>query len=212
MEDLIEQGTNRFRVEHGLERLAPDARLERAARDFARFMASTDEYGHEAGGTTPVERARRAGYDFCMVSENIAFQHSSGEFATADLARRYVEGWKDSPGHRRNLLEPDATDLAVAVSQSSKSRRYYAVQLFGRPRSRTVSFRVTNASRRGFSYAIGAKPYELRPREARRHTVCGVVEASFPSAGNGEGRTLRPSDGENLVVRGENRLTVTAER
>lgn len=201
-----------MRAEQGLARLAPDETLARAARGFADFMARTDEYGHAAGGTTPVERARRAGYDDCLVSENIAFQYSGGEIATSDLARRYLEGWMGSPGHRRNLLEPDAIDLGVAVAQSPKNRRYYAVQLFGRPRSRAIEFRVTNAARRGFGYRVGEKSYELGPREARRHTVCGAMEVSFPAAENGKGRTIRPAGGENLVVRGEAELSVSAER
>lgn len=164
-------------------------------------MARTDDYGHDAGGTTPVQRARRAGYEDCMVAENIAFQYSSAEFATDDLARRYLEGWKESPGHRKNLLDADATDLAVAVAQSPRTRRYYAVQMFGRPRSRAVEFRVTSAARRPFSYRVGEKSFELQPREARRHTVCGTLEVSLPAGEKEKGRTVRPSGGENFVVR-----------
>ena len=211
-EDLIEEATNEFRVENGLRRLAPDAKLARAARGFAEFMARTDEYGHTADGSTPMDRAKRAGYQYCLVSENISFQFTSAEFQTADLARRYVEGWKNSPGHRANMLEPDATDLAVAVARSAKTRKYYAVQLFGRPLSRAVEFRVTNAARRGFDYRVGEKSFSLKPREAREHTVCGSLPVRVPGAENEKGRTIRPSGGENIVVRGESRLTVSAER
>ena len=211
-EDLIEQATNDFRAEHGLRRLAPDAQLARAARAFADFMARSDQYGHTADGSTPVERAKRAGYDYCLVSENIAFQYTSAEFETGELARRYVQGWKESPGHRGNMLEPDATDLAVAVAKSARSRKYYAVQLFGRPRSRAIEFRVTNAARRGFDYRVGEKSYALRPREVRSHTVCGSLQVSFPGTENEKGRSIRPSGGENIVVRGDSRLTIAAER
>jgi uncharacterized protein YkwD len=43
-----------------------------------------------------------------------------------------VEGWKRSPGHRRNLLAREATQTGVAVARSDQGY-YYAVQLFGRP-------------------------------------------------------------------------------
>jgi hypothetical protein len=216
-EELVELATNQFRAEQGLKRAAPDATLERAARGFADFMART----HSADGAPPAERARGAGYDYCLVSENISYQYSSEPFATADLARRYVEGWKDSPGHRKNMLEPGAADMAIAMARSPRSGRYYAVQMFGRPRSKSIEFRVTNAARRAVDYRIAARGYTLRPREARVHTLCTPEDVSFPGAGvpsgagiepNGKGRKIRPSGGDNLVVRGEAHLTVGAER
>lgn len=212
VEELVEQGTNRFRAEQGLGCLAPDAKLERAARALADFMARTDEYGHTADGSTATDRVRRAGYDDCLVSENIALQYSSADFDPAELARRFVEGWKGSPGHRKNMVDPDATDLAVAVTRSPHTKYYYGVQVFGRPRSRAIEFRVTNASRRGVDYRVGDRRYELHPREARVHATCGPPEVSFPAAANEEGRKIRPSGGENVVVRGDARLTVRAER
>ena len=212
VEDLIERGTNQFRTEQGAEALRMEPRLERAARALAEFMARTEEYGHTADGSTPTERARRAGYDDCMVSENIAFNYSSADFATEDLARRFVEGWKASPGHRKNMADPDATDLGVAVVRGPRNKHYYGVQVFGRPRARAIQFRVTNSSRRSTSYRVNDRRYEINPREARVHSVCGPPEVGFPAATNEEGRKIRPSGGENLVVRGEARLTVSAER
>jgi uncharacterized protein YkwD len=109
--------------------------LARTVRDFVDFMARTDRYGHEADGKQPADRARGHGYDYCLVSENIAYQYNSAGFRTAALARDFVEGWKHSPQHRKNMLEPAATQTAVAVARSEKSGRYYAVQMFGRPKS-----------------------------------------------------------------------------
>jgi hypothetical protein len=143
-----------------------------------------------------------------MVSENIAFQYSTGAFATPDLARTYVQGWKDSPGHRRNMLDPGVVHLGVAVARSPHSGRYYAVQVFARPRSRAMEFRVTNASKRVVDYAVDGRGYTVRPGEARFHTVCTPEDVSFPGAENGKGRTIRPSAGENLVVRADSRIAI----
>jgi uncharacterized protein YkwD len=135
VETMIVDATNQLRHDRGVGRVEWDPQLEHAARDFARYMARTDHYGHEADGKTPAQRARVRGYDYCLVAENIAYQFSSAGFGTNELAHRTVEGWKKSAGHRENMLEPTALDTAVAVAQSEKTGRYYAVQMFGRPRS-----------------------------------------------------------------------------
>lgn len=133
VERLVVTGANDFRRGEGAAPLAVDAKLSAAARGLAAHMARTDRYGHEADGRTPAQRVQAQGYTWCMVAENIAMQYYSGGFATDELAQRFVQGWVDSPGHRRNLLERDATQTGVAIAHSARSGRYYAVQVFGRP-------------------------------------------------------------------------------
>jgi uncharacterized protein YkwD len=132
---MILEDTNQFRRAEGLGGVKPGHALEKAARYFAGYMAASDRYGHSADGATPAQRAVAHGYDYCLVSENIAYQWNNTGFATAELARDFFEGWKKSPGHRRNMLEREATDTAVAVAKSPRTQRWYAVQMFGRPRS-----------------------------------------------------------------------------
>jgi uncharacterized protein YkwD len=208
VEALVVRSTNEFRAEQGRGRLAPDPALTRAARGFADFMARTDQYGHQADGKEPSDRARERGYGFCMISENIAHQFTTGSFATAELARRFVESWKGSPGHRRNMLEEAATDIGAAVAHAPKSGRYYGVQMFGRPSSRMIEFRVTNVSRRSIDYRVGSKAWRLAASEGRAHKLCVPEEVSFPQAESGKGRTIRPSGGENLVAGGDARITI----
>jgi uncharacterized protein YkwD len=43
-----------------------------------------------------------------------------------------MAGWMDSPGHRRNILDKDFTEIGVAVGYSVDGRPYYC-QVFGRP-------------------------------------------------------------------------------
>jgi len=212
VEELIVRRTNEFRVDRGLARVEPDAALGRAARAFADYMARTDRYGHDADGKKPSERARSSGYDHCLVSENIAYQFSSGPFTKAELTRGFVEGWKDSPGHRRNMLEPAATDIAAAVAHSARSGRYYAVQMFGRPRAQSVEFSVANVARSAVRYRVGEQGYALGPGQGRSHTVCAPQEVTFPAAANSEGRKIRPSHGDRLQVEGDRRVTVLRER
>jgi uncharacterized protein YkwD len=208
VEALIGRATNELRARHARAALARDPALTRAARSFADFMARTDRYAHRADGKDPADRARARGYEHCMVSENIAYQFSSESFATAELARRFVDGWKESAGHRRNMLEPAATDMGTAVSRSARSGRYYAVQMFGRPRSRMLEFRVTNLAKRTLDYRVADKDWQLASRAGRLHTVCGPESVTFPGADEGKGRTIRPSGGENLVASGDSRIVV----
>jgi uncharacterized protein YkwD len=197
-ERLIVSGANAFRREEQLSPVKASAELAKAARDFADYMARTDRYGHEADGATPAERAKRHGYDYCLVSENIAYQYKSGGFRTADLAESFVEGWRNSPPHRKNMLEPAATETGAAVARSDRSGRYYAVQMFGRPKSERIEFRIDNSASQPVRYRLGDKDYSLRPRQARTHWVCGPEDLTLQSAG-AHGK-VRPAQGEKLVV------------
>ena len=180
----------------GLAPLSSDAALAAAARGFAEHMARTDRYGHEADGRRPGERARAAGYAWCMVAENIAWQSRSDGFAGDALSERFVDGWLRSPRHRRNLLAPEATQAAVAIARSAASGRYYAVHLFGRPASLRQSFEIENRSGRALRYTLGSRSLALPAGTVRRHTQCEQpslrIEA-LPTA-------LQPSAGERVVI------------
>jgi hypothetical protein len=171
-------------------------------------MARTDEYGHAADGNQPADRAQARGYKYCWVAENISYQFSSESFGTEELARRFVEGWKNSPGHRRNMVEPNAVHMANAVARSSRTGRYYGVQMFGRPRSSSIEFRVSNVAREAVRYRLGEEEFSLRTGQERVHTVCTPPVVTFVDAGSKEGRTFRPSHGERLRVEGDRRLVV----
>jgi hypothetical protein len=198
---VVEQ-TNRFRREHGAPPVRPNRQLEQAARGFAQFMAKSGQYGHQADGREPVLRTRAAGYDECLVAENIAFQYHSAGFETQALADGFFEGWRQSPGHRRNMLEIDATETAVAMAVSAQGR-YYAVQLFGRPASQRVRFDIANRATQAVRYELDGKPFDLPPRATRTHEQCGqsTLRMQLPGA---EPQVLQPAAGEHLRVEQQN--------
>jgi uncharacterized protein YkwD len=206
-ESLIVDRTNTFRREQGRPAVAADESLARAAREFAQFMARTDKYGHAADGRQPADRAKAAGYDYCLVSENIAYQFSSEGYDLDGLVHGFVQGWIDSPGHRRNMVDPDVVHTGVAVARNADGV-YYAVQLFGRPESMRVDFKVANRTDRAVRYTLDDKSYDLPPRAIRTHGVCRPptlkIETGAPDA-----ETLRPSDGAVFtVVEGRNGVRV----
>jgi uncharacterized protein YkwD len=199
VERAVLAGTNELRREHGLPALRRNAQLARAARDFADFMAQRDEYGHEADGRTPTQRARAAGYRDCMVAENISYQMRSRGFETSDLAERLVKGWATSPGHRRNMLDEEAVEIGIAVAHSDETSRYYGVQLFGRPESMRVTFEVRNESRDSVTYKVGDENHSLAGRSTRRHHICGDLPLVIIK--KGAERRFKP--------RADDRFTVT---
>jgi uncharacterized protein YkwD len=194
------------------ERGAPlsiDRRLMAAAEDFAAYMARTDRYGHQADGRRPAERVGKRGYDYCIVSENIAYQFSSSGFTAEELAARLVQGWRDSAGHRRNLLDPDVTETGVAIARSDETGHYYAVQLFGRPKSLSTAFRISNESDATIEYETGGRTYSLPPRFARSHEQCRGVELILQWPDRPERTRLRPVNGDRYsITRSDSQLVL----
>ncbi len=186
--------TNEFRRQEALQATKHAPQLASAARYFADFMARTGKYGHSADGTEPAARAKRFGYDYCIVSENIAQLYRSDGIATAELANRLVKGWQDSPEHRKNMLDPNVTETAVAIARSPKTDYYYAVQLFGRPTSQSIEFKVANRVGVAVSYALDGQTYQLPPRTTITHQVCKPAAVEF------RGKTLQPVNGQQLVI------------
>lgn len=201
---LIIRQTNDFREGEKLPKVEVNAKLGETARYFADFMARTDKYGHTADGKRPADRAKKHGYDYCLVSENIAYQYNSAGFTTAQLAREFFEGWKHSPGYRKNMLDPDVTETGVAVARSEETGYYYAVQMFGRPKSKAIEFAITNESEDTVEYKIGDRTFPLPPRLIRTHQRCRPSEVTFRWPGaEGEARVVQPSNGDRFVVVGE---------
>jgi len=186
--------TNVFRRLENLSATERNPQLAKAARYFADFMARTDQYSHSADGSEPAERAKKFGYDYCIVAENIAYMFNSQGFGTAELADRFFDGWQNSPEHRRNMLEPNVTDTAVAIAQSAKTGRFYAVQLFGRPKSASIEFKVQNSAGVDVEYALDGKTFALPPRVTRTHRGCTPFELAF------RGRAVQPTNGQTLTV------------
>jgi uncharacterized protein YkwD len=199
--ELVARQTNVFRATSKLPPLTVNPTLADAAQRFAEYMASTEQYGHEADGRQPAERARAQGYEHCMIAENIALQFSTLGFDTEELASRLVEGWVESPGHRRNLLLPQVVDIGIGIARSARTQRYYAVQLFGRPKSAAARFEIANRSDAPIRYELDAEAFTLPPRVTRTHQGCfsGTLKVVWPDGPASPG--FEPRDGARYTVR-----------
>jgi uncharacterized protein YkwD len=102
--------------------------LTRAALTHSQDMAKRGHASHDGSdGSTPGDRATRAGYQWRNVVENVA----AGQL-TAD---EVMQGWLSSPHHCANVMAPEFTELGVAYAVNPKSELgIYWTQLFGRAR------------------------------------------------------------------------------
>ena len=107
--------------------LGLSAALTRAARAHSSDMAAHDFFSHTGSdGSSPGERAARAGYRWSMVGENIA----SG----AATVRKAVADWLASPDHCANIMTAGFRQMGVAfaVNRSNPALIDWTED-FGRP-------------------------------------------------------------------------------
>lgn len=175
---IIEQ-TNVFRGANALAAVLGNVTLTKAARDYARFLASSKVFSHEADGRRPLDRIKTAGYQPCTTAENLALLGHPNGFGTEDLASMMVEGWKNSPGHRKNMLLGAVTETGVAIAKSRHEEKWFAVQLFGRPASLQYTFAIENRSAQSISYTLGDQAATIEPRMIVRHTSCLPADVTF---------------------------------
>jgi uncharacterized protein YkwD len=198
--------TNDFRRENDLKNLAVNADLTLAARHFAEFMAANAKYGHEVDGRNADERAAMDGYAGSMIGENIAFQYDAAGFTTKRLADGFFEGWKKSPEHRANMLDPDVTDTGLAIVQSEVNGYFYAVQLVGRPKSLNITFEVKNQSEKSIECRLGGDKFSVAANSKRMCETSRpeVLIINFPTdkKKNLTSRTvtMKPANGDHLVI------------
>jgi uncharacterized protein YkwD len=103
---------NRERAARGLQALRDRATLRAAAGRYAHSMVLHDFFAHVSpGGSTLRRRVARAGYASGTLGENIAA--ATGADASP---KAIVAAWMASPGHRRNILDPDYRDVGVGVA------------------------------------------------------------------------------------------------
>src|SRR5262249_18570631 len=110
--------TNAFRADNKRPDLKVNAKLDRTAQPFPDNMAQNDKSSQTADAKESWERVANAGYAYCIVLENIAYEFNAEGFGTRELAERFVQSWKDSPEHRKNMLDPDVDEIGVGVARS----------------------------------------------------------------------------------------------
>jgi hypothetical protein len=215
VKQLIFTGTNQFRAQEKQASLKSNPQLGEAAQAFAVYLADTDKFSHTADGKEPWDRTAQAGYHYCIILENIAYEYDSAGFTAEALAGKFVRGWENSPGHRKNLLDPDVQDIGIGLARSSRTGRYYAVQDFGRPKSEMITFTVSNRTEIPVTYTIDGQTFTASPGYTITYERSRPPELRFPwgdkvnvteaarklfRPASGAGYAIRTTDGDAITV------------
>jgi uncharacterized protein YkwD len=198
-EIAILAGVNGLRQDAGVAAVARSPELDAAAQRFARFMAESGRYGHDADGRRAGDRAAAAGYESCRLAENIGTIERGQGLSTAELSRFFVERWRDSRPHRAALLQGSAIDTGIGVAKAPGANRYYAVQLFGRPRAKEIRYALVNRLDQPVTFRRGGKTDTLRPGMVVTIRSCRPNEIALDGIA-GSGALLEPEDGVRYEI------------
>jgi uncharacterized protein YkwD len=102
-----------------------NAQLRAAARAHSLDMGTRSFFAHNSPeGTTPFQRIAAAGYTGSPQGENIA---AGGATAASTMMQ-----WMNSPGHCRNIMNPQYRSIGVGYARVQGSRyTHYWTQKFG---------------------------------------------------------------------------------
>jgi len=123
---------NEYRQKNGLSRLAPDPYITTAAGNYAKYMGTSNFFGHTGlDGSSPQSRMASAGFAGCYWGEAI----NGGQ----TTAQQSVDTWKSSKDHNAILLAPDAVYIGVGYYyDASSTYKHYWVLMTGRPEAGCV--------------------------------------------------------------------------
>ena len=127
--DLIKL-TNATRESLGFQPLKESLVLEEAAYLKAEDMIENDYFAHQSPeGISPWHWFREAGYNYQFAGENLAI----GFFESEEVNK----AWIDSLSHKRNLLNPNYSEIGIAVLKGDFQGKETSVvvQLFGTPKT-----------------------------------------------------------------------------
>nr|WP_242517949.1 SafA/ExsA family spore coat assembly protein [Halobacillus sp. GSS1] len=114
--------TNQERAKNGLPALKANWQLSRVARYKSRDMANKNYFSHTSPTYgSPFNMMRDFNVSYNRAAENIA--------AGQQTPQEVVNGWMESPGHRKNILDPNLRQIGVGYAEGG-SYGYYWTQMF----------------------------------------------------------------------------------
>lgn len=99
----LAQLINEYRRRHGLGPLELAADLSAIAARHSTEMAQLRRLSHDGF----MQRFDRTGAQLCVENVGVNFPHAEAQ----------LDGWRASPGHHRNLLEPKVARMGIAKSR-----------------------------------------------------------------------------------------------
>lgn len=123
---------NALRQAAGAPALRLDASLNAAAATHARDMSVQNRPWHfGSDGSSPVQRAQRAGYSKTMLSENISESYET-ELET-------LGAWMENSGTRASILDSRGSDMGFAWYQEPNGKIWWTMIVGGGGASQVIS-------------------------------------------------------------------------
>ncbi|SFI78623.1 CAP domain-containing protein [Thermoflavimicrobium dichotomicum] len=114
--------TNQERAKYGLPALKVDPKLSQMARDKAKDMHDNNYFDHISPTYgSPFDMMKQYGIQFNAAGENIAM----GQLTPQEV----VNGWMNSEGHRKNILNKDFNYIGVGYV---KDGNYWVQEFIGK--------------------------------------------------------------------------------
>lgn len=132
---------NELREEEGVPPLKASLTLRTAAEGHNQYITKKGKLSHfQTRATTkdPSSRVKQVegGDEYQIVGENILYTRpvssSMKKNELIDLAEEIFQQWKNSPGHRANMVFIDYEFEGIAFDINPKTKQLFATQVFGR--------------------------------------------------------------------------------
>ncbi|MEM1387818.1 MAG: CAP domain-containing protein [Pseudomonadota bacterium] len=125
-------GVNALRAASGLGEVSLDSSLNAAAATHSRDMSVQNRPWHfSSDGSSPVERAQRAGYRRTLLGENISESYET-ELQT-------LSAWMQAPETKNLIMNPVAEDMGFAFYQENSGKIWWTLVLGGGPAGTPIS-------------------------------------------------------------------------
>lgn len=141
---------NKQREEKGLQPLAINENLSKAAEEKANDMFKRNYWAHFApDGTSPWQFIKSNGYTYLYAGENLAKGFTSSE--------EVVEAWMQSPTHRDNILSGKYNDIGFAIMKGKLlgEETVLVVEMFG-----STSYMKASSLNNSNNYSLLQQPVE----------------------------------------------------
>jgi len=137
--DFVLLFTNVERYKAGQLPLTTNQVLSSVAREKMLDLFARQYFAHESpSGDSVSDLAKKAGYKYIVVGENLAM----GNFSSS---KSVVDAWMNSPGHKRNILSESYTEIGIAAGKGlyQGKETWMIVQSFGYPISKCPTVDTT---------------------------------------------------------------------
>ena len=116
---------NAERPKRGISALTLDSNLSSVATKKSQDMVNKNYFDHTSPTYgSPFDMMKQFGISYRTAGENIA----KGQKTPQEV----VTAWMNSEGHRKNILNPNFTNLGVGIAKDSKGTTYWTQMFIGK--------------------------------------------------------------------------------